>query len=67
METDLMNLFKPERGADETFEAYKERRALANKVSKVTRRGIPFFSSAPTPLSGRRLDKTPRGTTYVKD
>jgi hypothetical protein len=65
--TDLMKLFKPERGADESFEDYQQRRKLAHKVSKQTRKGILFASSAPTPESGRRLDKTPRGTTYRKE
>lgn len=67
METDLMKLFKPERGADETLEVYQQRRKLANKISKQTRKGIPFFDSSPTPESGRRLDKTLRGDTYVKE
>lgn len=66
METDLIQLFQPERKAGESFEVYQQRRKLANKVSKQTRKGIPFFDSSPTPESGRRLDKTPRGTTYYK-
>lgn len=67
MEQELIKLFKPERGADETFEVYQQRRKLANSVVKKTQKGIPFFDSSPSPESGRRLDKTLRGTTYRKE
>lgn len=38
--------FKPERGKDETFEQYKQRRALSNQVAKWAARGTLFWNSA---------------------